>query len=124
MSDSSVAGFLRKAFSERSQKLLSSSLKAPDGAALQAVLGKLNEEEKAREYFVSGSVQLWVEDLMGLGLVHGSGLVQHCRQLRKLVVCCCAAVSLKSWVFGALHGTKRCSAAGGTRQAERGGKST
>jgi hypothetical protein len=49
MSDSSVAGFLRKAFSERSQKLLAGSLKAPDGAALQAVLGKLNEEEKTRE---------------------------------------------------------------------------
>jgi hypothetical protein len=65
ISDSSVAGFLRKAFSERSQKLLSGSLKAPDGAALQAVLGKLNEEEKAREYiaryrYLSAAVMLCV----------------------------------------------------------------
>jgi hypothetical protein len=67
MSDSSVAGFLRKVFSERSQKLLSGSLKAPDGAALQAVLGKLNEEEKAREYT---GYEGWL-------------------------LCCCAAVSLK-----------------------------
>lgn len=49
MSDSTIAGFLRKTFSERSQKLLCGSLKAPDGAALQHVLGKLNEEEKACE---------------------------------------------------------------------------
>ncbi|WIA43870.1 hypothetical protein OEZ86_010283 [Tetradesmus obliquus] len=46
MGDSSVAGFLRKAFAERSAKLLTGSLKAPDGAALAAVTSKLNEEEK------------------------------------------------------------------------------
>lgn len=49
MGDSSVAGFLRKAFAERSAKLLTGSLKAPDGAALAAVTSKLNEEEKTCE---------------------------------------------------------------------------
>eukprot|EP00878_Enallax_costatus_P022759 GHUV01024166.1.p1 GENE.GHUV01024166.1~~GHUV01024166.1.p1 ORF type:complete len:144 (+),score=39.25 GHUV01024166.1:943-1374(+) len=47
MSDLSLAAFLRKTFSQRCKDLLSGSLKAPDGAALQRVLGKLNEEEKA-----------------------------------------------------------------------------
>ncbi|KAF8061067.1 dihydrolipoyllysine-residue succinyltransferase component of 2-oxoglutarate dehydrogenase complex 2 [Scenedesmus sp. PABB004] len=45
--DAGLAGFLRKTFSQRSQELLAGSLRAPDGAALQRVLGKLNEEEKA-----------------------------------------------------------------------------
>eukprot|EP00879_Flechtneria_rotunda_P020125 GHRR01021165.1.p1 GENE.GHRR01021165.1~~GHRR01021165.1.p1 ORF type:complete len:199 (+),score=60.92 GHRR01021165.1:179-775(+) len=45
-SDASLAAFLRKTFSQRSQDLLSGSLKAPDGAVLQKVLGKLNSEEK------------------------------------------------------------------------------
>jgi hypothetical protein len=49
MSDASLAAFLRKTFSERSQQLLSGSLKAPDGAALQRVLSKLDEEEKTCE---------------------------------------------------------------------------
>jgi hypothetical protein len=85
MSDSSVAGFLRKAFSERSQKLLSGSLKAPDGAALQAVLGKLNEEEKAREYtFYENQL---CADVSFVGFkcscsraLHGNGLAQRCRR--------------------------------------------
>lgn len=47
MGDASLAAFLRKTFSERSQQLLSGSLKAPDGAALQRVISKLDEEEKA-----------------------------------------------------------------------------
>eukprot|EP00878_Enallax_costatus_P028853 GHUV01031203.1.p1 GENE.GHUV01031203.1~~GHUV01031203.1.p1 ORF type:complete len:112 (+),score=31.75 GHUV01031203.1:305-640(+) len=50
MSDLSLAAFLRKTFSQRCKDLLSGSLKAPDGAALQRVLGKLNEEEKACEF--------------------------------------------------------------------------
>ena len=49
MGDASLAAFLRKTFSERSQQLLSGSLKAPDGAALQRVISKLDEEEKTRE---------------------------------------------------------------------------
>jgi len=49
MGDASLAAFLRKTFSERSQQLLSGSLKAPDGAALQRVISKLDEEEKARK---------------------------------------------------------------------------
>lgn len=49
MSDALLAAFLRKTFSQRSKELLSGSLKAPDGAALQRVLCKLNEEEKASE---------------------------------------------------------------------------
>lgn len=46
MGDASLAAFLRKTFSERSQQLLSGSLKAPDGAALQRVISKLDQEEK------------------------------------------------------------------------------
>lgn len=49
MGDASLAAFLRKTFSERSQQLLSGSLKAPDGAALQRVISKLDEEEKTCE---------------------------------------------------------------------------
>jgi hypothetical protein len=49
MGDASLAAFLRKTFSERSQQLLSGSLKAPDGAALQRVISKLDQEEKTRE---------------------------------------------------------------------------
>lgn len=49
MGDASLAAFLRKTFSERSQQLLSGSLKAPDGAALQRVISKLDDEEKTRE---------------------------------------------------------------------------
>jgi hypothetical protein len=56
MSDASLAAFLRKTFSDRSQQLLSGSLKAPDGAALQRVISKLDEEEKASECADRGAV--------------------------------------------------------------------
>ena len=41
-----LARFLRHTFAERYQGLLSGSLRALDGAALQHALGKLNEEER------------------------------------------------------------------------------
>jgi hypothetical protein len=47
--DAALAAFLRKTFSDRSQALLSGSLKAPDGAELQRVLAKLDAEERTRE---------------------------------------------------------------------------
>jgi hypothetical protein len=52
MQDAGLAAFLRKTFSARSQALLCGSLKAPDGSALQGVLSKLDEEEKARKHAV------------------------------------------------------------------------
>jgi hypothetical protein len=44
-----LARFLRQTFAERYQGMLSGSLRALDGAVLQHVLGKLNEEERQRE---------------------------------------------------------------------------
>jgi hypothetical protein len=57
MPDSSLAAFLRSTFSQRSRDLLCGSLKAPDGASLQKVLGKLNTEEKKCEHYTSGCLR-------------------------------------------------------------------
>jgi hypothetical protein len=67
MGDASLAAFLRKTFSERSQQLLSGSLKAPDGAALQRVLSKLDEEEKTCE--CCGWYGCWGEAQRAWGVV-------------------------------------------------------
>ncbi len=47
-----LCGVLRQVFTERYKELLSGSLKAPDGAELQAVLIKLNEEERQCEWLL------------------------------------------------------------------------
>jgi hypothetical protein len=100
MSDASLAAFLRKTFSDRSQQLLSGSLKAPDGAALQRVISKLDEEEKACKCADRGAVAYTGSSAgcccMFLGRKHAA--MQHTYVRNSLpcvgdVVCCKLAPS-------------------------------